>query len=202
MKIFTCIFTLSFITLSHTVLAQEGDETSYKPPEQHPISGAALPETVKKMFATYLPDQKPENCKWTYTEHEKQTEVKKGKKKTSVASKYRIYTNESPCTLKADDAKSPDVNFSMSGEDNQNPSVSVFSLNEKLLPAGVLDAAKALSTAGGEPQIGVDIGPGGKFAAIRFSFHQGLNFCTIVLDIKGKALKKPECGRGGYGGAE
>jgi len=200
MKIFYSLLILCIVAFSQTAFAQEGDEMLTPSPEQKPIAGAALPEAVKKMFVAYLPEQKPENCKWTYAEHEKQIEKKKGKKKVSVTVKYKLYSNESPCTLHASDGKSPDVSFIMSGEDDKTPSVSVFSLNAAYLPAGVLQKAKELSTVSGEPQIRADIGLSGKLEKINFSFHQGLDFCTITLNEKGKALEKPQCGRGAYGG--
>lgn len=180
----------------------EDPSSSYTPPAEHAIAAADLPEKIRAAFTKYLPEQKPENCKWHYTESEQQTDWNKKKKKYMKVQKVRLYVTESEpkCALKAADGKSPDVSFTMNDQDKEPAVSGSLEENSPYLPKDLLAKARELSSAQRLDNIYVTYGPGGKLARYTFGFSEGLTSCTIKLDAAGKETEKPACFKGAYGG--
>lgn len=203
MKFTTLLFSLAFPAV-FLFSQDEGAEPEYAPPAEHAVTAAELPEKIKAAFAKYLPAQKPENCKWSYTESEQQTEWNKKKKKYMKTQKVRSYATafEPKCPLRANDANSPDISFRMNDHD-KDPHVSAYlGENSPGLPPELLAKARELTNATSLNSVSVSYGPGGKMAELQFSFLDGLMMCGVKLNGAGKELEKAKCTKGAYGGME
>jgi hypothetical protein len=182
----------------------EDPSSSYTPPPEHAVTAAQLPEKIKAAFAKYLPEQKPENCKWHYTESEQQTDWNKKKKKYMKIQKVRLYVidSEPKCVLKASDPKSPEISFMMNDQDKEPIVSSSLGESSPYLPKDLVTKARELSSARRLDNIDVTYGAGGKPKLFKFGFSQGLTSCTVKLDAAGQETEKPECFKGAYGGME
>lgn len=201
MKIIACLF-LWVGSLGLLFSQDEEAGASYTPPPEHAVTAADLPEQIKAAFAKYLPEQKPENCKWSYTESEQQTDWNKKRKKYMKVQKLRLYATDSStgCALKAGDPKSPNVSFMMNTIDKEPTVDASLDENSPYMPKDLVEKARELSSARRLDSINVTYGVGGKPEHFKFGFSEGLTSCTVKLNAAGKETEKPACFKGAYGG--